>query len=149
MEEDFFTRLDKFMKFKGLNDNQLTVQTGISVGSLGKQRKKGRSLSTQSVAKILNTYCELDALWLLTGRETMLLSGTSSERTFTATELKEKIKDLEQQIKDLHIELKNTNREMGKKEGEVELLKALILEKNPELYQSLFSLNIKAEKMQG
>jgi hypothetical protein len=72
--EDFFGRLDKFMAFKKLNDNKITVITGISVGSIGKQRKGSRGLSNESIAKILNSFPELDADWLLTGRGEMLKS---------------------------------------------------------------------------
>lgn len=66
--EDFFDRLDKFMSDKGLNDNKMTVQTGLAVGALGKQRKGSRGLSVDSIAKILLTYSDLDADWLITGR---------------------------------------------------------------------------------
>jgi len=76
MSEDLFDRLDKYMSYKGLNDNQVTVQAGLSVGSLGKQRKGGRGLSSDSIAKLLQSYPELDALWLLTGQGTMLKGST-------------------------------------------------------------------------
>ena len=52
---DFFSRLDKFMTYKGLNDNKLTVETGISNGLIGKARKRG-SLSQENISKILYTY---------------------------------------------------------------------------------------------
>lgn len=68
---DFFSRLDKFMEIKGLNDNQMTVSAGLSVGALGKQRKGSRGLSSDSIAKILHAYPELNANWLLTGQDTM------------------------------------------------------------------------------
>lgn len=69
--DDFFSRLDKFMEIKGLNDNQMTVSAGLSVGALGKQRKGSRGLSSDSIAKILCAYPELNANWLLTGQGTM------------------------------------------------------------------------------
>lgn len=68
---DFFSRLDKFMEFKGLNDNRITIDTGISNGLIGKARKRG-SLSQENISKILYTYPELDANWLLTGKGEML-----------------------------------------------------------------------------
>lgn len=74
MIEDLFDRLDKFMSCKGLNDNQMTIQAELSVGSLGKQRKGARGLSSESIAKILHSYKELDANWLLTSEGTMLKS---------------------------------------------------------------------------
>ena len=63
---DFFDRLDKYMEYSGLNDNKLTVLAQLSVGALGKQRKGGRGLSVESIARILN------AEWLMTGNGDML-----------------------------------------------------------------------------
>lgn len=68
---DFFERLDKFMKYKGLNDNKITVATGVSNGIIGKGRKRG-SISQENISKILYTYPDLDANWLLTGRGDMI-----------------------------------------------------------------------------
>lgn len=70
---DFFSRLDNYLKYKGLNDNKLTVETGISNGLIGKARKRG-SLSQDNISKILCKYSELDANWLLTGIGYMLKS---------------------------------------------------------------------------
>lgn len=59
MDSTFFTRLDEFMQYKGLNDNKITVQAKIAVGTLGKQRRSGKGLSYDSIVKILRTYPEL------------------------------------------------------------------------------------------
>ena len=67
---DFFSRLDRYMAFKGLNDNKLTVETGISNGLIGKARKRG-ALSQDNISKILHTYSDLDANWLFTGEGSM------------------------------------------------------------------------------
>lgn len=72
MSEDLFDRLDKFMLHMGLNDNQVTVTAGLSVGSLGKQRKGARGLSSDSIAKLLYAYPDLNANWLFTGEGYML-----------------------------------------------------------------------------
>lgn len=79
MNEDLFTRLDTYMEYKGLNDNQITVSAGLSVGSLGKQRKGARGLSSDSIAKLLHAYDDLSGDWLLTGRGVML-KGTPQEK---------------------------------------------------------------------
>lgn len=67
----FFSRLDNFMKYKGLNDNKITVEAGISNGIIGKARKRG-ALSQENISKILFKYPELNANWLLTGTGEML-----------------------------------------------------------------------------
>jgi hypothetical protein len=74
----FFDRLDKFMKYKGLNDNKLTLETGISNGLIGKARKRG-SLSQDNISKILYCYPELDANWLFVGEGEMLKMGSNSK----------------------------------------------------------------------
>lgn len=60
------------MKYKGLNDNKVTVQLKLSVGTLGKSRKEGRDLSDKVIELILNFYNDLDRVWLLTGEGSML-----------------------------------------------------------------------------
>ena len=67
------------MKEKGLNDNRVTVQLGLSVGSIGKSRKEGRDLSKKAVAKILAYYNDLDETWLLTGNGEMLCEPRVNE----------------------------------------------------------------------
>lgn len=70
---DFFQRLDKYMEYKGLNDNKVTVEAGISNGLIGKARKRG-ALSQDNISKILHTYSDLDANWLFTGNGSMIKS---------------------------------------------------------------------------
>lgn len=68
-------RFDEYMKTKGLNDNQVTKQIGLSIGTLGKSRKEGRDLSDKVIEKILNFYIDLNRVWLLTGEGEMLKSS--------------------------------------------------------------------------
>ena len=83
-------RFDKYMAFRGLNDNKVTVQLSLSVGTLGKSRKEGRDLSDKVIEKILNFYAEINKVWLLTGEGEMLNSAKPNEqfavsKTETAT----------------------------------------------------------------
>lgn len=72
-------RFDKYMIFKHLNDNKVTHDLGLSVGTIGKSRTEGRDLSDRNIEKILNFYTDLDRVWLLTGEGEMLKqAGTSS-----------------------------------------------------------------------
>ena len=70
-------RFDKYMKAKGLNDNKVTTQLGLSVGSIGKSRKEGRDLSDKIIEQILNFYTDINRVWLLTGEGEMLRSVSS------------------------------------------------------------------------
>ena len=72
-------RFDKYMRFKGLNDNRVTVQLGLSIGTLGKSRKDGRDLSDKVVERILNFYIDIDRIWLLTGEGPMLKQATQTQ----------------------------------------------------------------------
>lgn len=95
MESTLFTRLGLFMAHKGLNDNQITVQAKIAVGTLGKQRRSGKGLSYDSLVKILTTYPELNPTWLLLGTGEMLLSNSKD----VSEEVLKRVKELENTLK--------------------------------------------------
>jgi|SRR5690554_145818 len=107
---DFFSRLDKFMVYKGLNDNRLTVETGISNGLIGKARKRG-SLSQENISKILYTYNELDANWLFTGYGYMLKSQNPPD--FVAEPVKSHRKTLDPIYELQRIPVFNLDASMG------------------------------------
>lgn len=70
-------RFDKYLSYKGLNDNIVTNDLGLSVGTIGKSRKDGRDLSDRVVELILNFYTDLSRVWLLTGEGEMLITDTT------------------------------------------------------------------------
>lgn len=72
MGETFIQRLDKYMAYASLNDNQVTVQCNLSIGCINSARKRNKSLSGDNIEKILTVYTELNARWLLTGEGEML-----------------------------------------------------------------------------
>lgn len=65
-------RFDKYMLYKGLNDNKVTNELSLSIGLIGKSRKGTRDLSNSVIEKILNFYTDLSPAWLLTGEGEML-----------------------------------------------------------------------------
>ena len=65
------------MENKGINDNQMTVAAGLSVGLLGKLKKNGKGMSSVNIEKILSSYPELNAEWLLTGKGDMIKESQS------------------------------------------------------------------------
>lgn len=62
------------MKIKGLNDNKVTQECGLSQGLLGQARSGKSDLGAKTIDKILNKYQDLNKTWLITG-DGMMLKG--------------------------------------------------------------------------
>lgn len=75
---NFIERLQCYMEFKGINDNQMTIAAELSNGLLGKLKKNGKGMNSINIEKILSYYTDLSAEWLLTGRGNMLKSEHST-----------------------------------------------------------------------
>ncbi len=71
-------RFIKYMDYKGLNDNQVTVDCGLAIGLIGKAKKGKSDLGRNTVEKILRVYTDLNREWLLTGEGEMLKSDSVS-----------------------------------------------------------------------
>ena len=71
-KERCIDRLDKYLQYKHLSDNKITVQLGLSIGTIGKSRKEGRDISDRVIEQILNYYTDLNKDWLLYGEGEML-----------------------------------------------------------------------------
>lgn len=74
---NFIERLQYYMKNKGINDNQMTVSAGLSVGLIGKAKGSIRGMNAINIEKILLAYPDLNSDWLLTGRGDMLKTNRS------------------------------------------------------------------------
>lgn len=107
---DFFDRFDKYMLFKELNDNKITVETGISNGLIGKARKRG-GLSQENISKILHTYSDLNSNWWFRGEGEMILINSDNSKS---TEVFEKLLKSQQEL----IEYKDNEIERLRKEIE-------------------------------
>ncbi len=73
-------RLDRDMKYRGLNDNRVTRECGLSVGTLGKSRKPGKDISIKTAEAILEQYNEVNKIWLINGEGEML--GTKRQTDY-------------------------------------------------------------------
>lgn len=83
---DFISRLAEFMTRRGINDNQMTVSAGLSVGLLGKAKSGGKGMSSNNIEKILCAYPDLSAEWLMTGEGPMLKSEKTTDRIDLSSE---------------------------------------------------------------
>lgn len=76
--ERVIDRLDKYMEYKQLNDNQVTVSCKLSVGLINQARKGKSDIGKKSIEKILTVYDDINRVWLLTG-EGEMLSGSVTQ----------------------------------------------------------------------
>lgn len=72
-------RFDKYMKYRGLNDNQVTVECKLSQGLLSQARTGKSDLGNSTINKILSIYQDLNRVWLLTGEGDMLKQPSKEE----------------------------------------------------------------------
>lgn len=116
MENEIINRLDMYIRTNGLNDHKVTVQCGLSIGALGNARKNGKGISSRNIEKILSTYKDLNARWLLTGEGEMVEVEPSQTDSGTIQLLKEHNRELIEKIEKL-------SRELGDKERQIAELK--------------------------
>lgn len=65
-------RLCKYMEYKGLNPNNITVDAGLSIGLIGKAIKNLAGLNSDTIEKILHAYVDLNPIWFVLGEGEML-----------------------------------------------------------------------------
>lgn len=89
-------RIKEYIDFKGIRVSSFEKSLGISNGSFGGQLKKNKTIGVDRLETILETYTDLNAEWVLTGRGTMLKDAESHEQTIES--LKKVIKAQEKTI---------------------------------------------------
>jgi hypothetical protein len=98
------TRLLDYLKEQKINDNQFTVATGVSVGWIGKMRKKPSSSITEPIYKKIFAGCKnLNETWLKTGSGQMFKTTGLAK----AEKLMKDEEDLIKQIEELKKQLKD------------------------------------------
>ena len=110
MNDNFIERLLYFMDKSSINDNQMTVNAGLSVGLVGKMRKGiTKSINSSNIERILYAYPNLSAHWLLTGEGEMLTTSANStlqsNNSASFTELLAMINDLQKRNESLSMQL--------------------------------------------
>lgn len=75
-------RFDKYMKYRHLNDNRVTVQLGLTNGVIAQSRRPNRDLSRKVIEKIERFYTDLNIDWLITGNGDMI--KTEQEKPITS-----------------------------------------------------------------
>lgn len=85
-------RLSKYMQYKDLNANRVTVDAGLSVGLIGKSIKNNTGLNSDTIEKILHTYEDLNPEWFIVEIGEMI--KTKSKENLTLIKGKETGKEL-------------------------------------------------------
>ena len=71
-------RLDKYLKYKHLSTNKVSVDAGLSTGVISKSREPNRDLSDSACKKILSACTDLNEKWLFDGEGEMLKDNKPS-----------------------------------------------------------------------
>ncbi|GIJ96609.1 transcriptional regulator [Capnocytophaga stomatis] len=74
-------RIKEFIDFKGVSVRKFEESVGFSNGSFASQFKNNKTIGVDRVENILQTYPELNAEWLLTGRGQMLKSDIENQNS--------------------------------------------------------------------
>ncbi len=74
-------RIKDYIDLKGIKISAFEKSVGLSNGSFGGQLKKDKSIGVDKLENILMTYPDLNANWVLTGKESMLRNDTSQGET--------------------------------------------------------------------
>jgi len=122
-------RLEKFMLSKNINNNQLTVKAGLSVGLIGAARKKRTGLHSENIEKILYAYPELNPTWLLTGKGSMEMNTNYNDIEETLSMVSEDETNYKTLINELRDTISLLKDQLAESKKDRELLRKLIAEK--------------------
>jgi len=65
-------RLEQFIKHLDIPIKEFEITINVSNGYMGKQIKKGGSIGSNIIEKVLKAYPQLNVVWLITGKEEMI-----------------------------------------------------------------------------
>jgi len=70
-------RLEIFINHLNISLKDFEISIEVSNGYMGKQIKRGGSIGSNIIEKVLKAYPQLNVVWLITGKEEMLLNRTT------------------------------------------------------------------------
>lgn len=71
-------RLQKFMVYRNLNPNKITVDADLSTGLIGRAIKNDSGLNSETVEKILIAYPDLNPEWFVSGTGEMIRTNNQT-----------------------------------------------------------------------
>lgn len=106
--ETIGTRLGEFLSSQGISFYEFEKRTGFSHGLVGKIVKKGNDFGVKKLGIIFSSFPQLNPIWLISGRESMLLStGTSNTDDNEANQNQDHYLSSKQAAKSAKPDLKN------------------------------------------
>lgn len=76
MDEKIISRLFTYLKYKSIPHTRFEKEIGLSNGYLNTQLKRNSDLGESVIKKIIDNCLDVDTIWLLTGRGSMLKEDT-------------------------------------------------------------------------
>lgn len=76
---NIFSRILKFIDYKGISKNKFSEKIGLSNSYMSKMVANNGNIGSQIIEKIVRIYPELDARWLLTGEGNMIINQDNKQ----------------------------------------------------------------------
>lgn len=114
------------MDSQGINNNQMTVKAGLSVGLIGSARKKRSGLHSDNIEKILRAYPELNPSWLITGRGGMLISTYDQKKEDSLLVIRDPASDYKSLVEELHETIDILKEQLAEAAKDKDLLRRII-----------------------
>ena len=128
--ERIIDRFDKYMTFKHLNDNIVTTECGLGIGTIGKAKSGRNDLGKRTIDKLLAKYQDLSKVWLLTGEGEMLISdGKKHVDEHTPDQVTKLIDELSAQRRMTEKALEQNDRLITLLEKEAERTEVIVAQK--------------------
>ena len=81
-------RIIEVRKYKGLNQNNFSIETKIPRSTLSEVESGKNQPSTALIAAIANRFKDIDMNWILTGEGTMLKGGVAGNESFSEEDIR-------------------------------------------------------------
>jgi len=118
MNETINQRMSRFLKFKGLTHGEFSESIGMKRSTFSNKIQGSREFDIKMLAKILQTYPNLNLNWLVSGVGAMEVSNLDTAAAIL--EIKKQLDILSKQNKELTVVLDEWKRFKGKFSGKFE-----------------------------
>ena len=123
MVDNTLSRIKKFIDSKGISIRMFEQSVGMSNGSFASQLKNNKTIGVDKIENILQTYTEVNPVWLLTGQGKMLIQPQSITPQNDEECMYLRMLEMKNaEIKDKDVEIKILNREIGSLQSDVNRL---------------------------